>query len=79
MAYAVVVGIDGQASSIAGHLSSAKDTIGGWLQDLGLDSGKADSAKVSGRKVTLVGTSACAASVRVTISRVGSARGSGPW
>ena len=45
MAYAVVVGIDGQASSIAGHLSSAKDTIGGWLQDLGLDSGKADSAK----------------------------------
>jgi putative heme transporter len=45
MAYAVVVGIDGQASSISGHLSAAKDTIGGWLQDLGLDAGKADSAK----------------------------------
>jgi predicted PurR-regulated permease PerM len=43
--YAVVVGIDGEASSIAAHLSSAKDTIGGWLQDLGLDTAKADSAK----------------------------------
>ena len=45
MAYAVVVGIDGQVSSIGGHLSEAKNTIGGWLQDLGLDAGKADSAK----------------------------------
>jgi len=45
MAYAAVVGIDGQAGSIASHLSSAKDTLGNWLQDLGLDTSKADSAK----------------------------------
>lgn len=45
MAYAIVVGIDGQASSISSHLSEAKNTIGGWLQDLGLDQSKADSAK----------------------------------
>jgi len=41
----VVVGIDGQASSIAGHLDDAKGTLSGWLQDLGLDPSKADQAK----------------------------------
>ena len=45
MAYAVVVGIDGQAASISSHLTDAKNQIGGWLQDLGLDTSKADSAK----------------------------------
>jgi putative heme transporter len=41
----VVLGIDGQASSIAGHLDDAKSTLSGWLQDLGLDPSKADQAK----------------------------------
>jgi putative heme transporter len=45
VAYGVVVGIDGQAASISGHLNDAKNQIGSWLQDLGLDPGKADSAK----------------------------------
>lgn len=38
----VVVGIDGQASSIASHLDDAKATISGWLQDIGLDPATAD-------------------------------------
>jgi predicted PurR-regulated permease PerM len=41
----VVTGISGESSSIAGHLNSAKDTIAGWLKDLGLDPGKAEAAK----------------------------------
>jgi len=41
----VVVGIDGQTASIGTHLDEAKDTLSGWLQDLGLDQGKADQAK----------------------------------
>ncbi len=41
----VVVGIDGQASSIASQLNEAKNSLSGWLQDLGLDAGKADQAK----------------------------------
>ena len=43
----VVVGITGEASSIGNHLDDAKDTLSGWLQDAGLDSGKADEAKQS--------------------------------
>ena len=40
----VVVGIDGEATSIASHLDGAKNTLSGWLQDLGLDPSKADQA-----------------------------------
>ena len=40
----VVVGIDGQASSIASHLDDAKRTLSGWLQDIGLDPSKAGQA-----------------------------------
>lgn len=40
----VVVGIDGQASSIANHLDDAKRTLSGWLQDIGLDPSKAGQA-----------------------------------
>ena len=43
----VVVGITGEASSIGNHLDEAKDTLSGWLQDAGLDSGRADDAKES--------------------------------
>ena len=41
----VVLGIDGQASSITGHLNDAKDEISKGLQDLGLDPDKANQAK----------------------------------
>ena len=45
MTVAVITGITGESSSIAGQLDSAKDTIGGWLEDIGLDPSKADVAK----------------------------------
>jgi predicted PurR-regulated permease PerM len=41
----IVLGITGQASGIGGHLSDAKDTIAGWLRDLGLSPEKAEHAK----------------------------------
>jgi putative heme transporter len=41
----IVTGISGQASSITTHLDSAKETIAGWLKDIGLDPSKADAAK----------------------------------
>jgi predicted PurR-regulated permease PerM len=41
----IVLGITGEASAIGGHLSDAKDTIAGWLKDLGLDPSKAQDAK----------------------------------
>ena len=41
----VVGGITGQSGDIGGHLSDAKDTIGGWLKDIGVDPGTVDSAK----------------------------------
>ncbi len=54
----IVVGIDGQAASISVNLNSAKDTLGGWLQDLGLDPGKANEAKDSLGKGASDGASA---------------------
>jgi predicted PurR-regulated permease PerM len=41
----VVGGITGEAADVSSHLSGAKDTIAGWLQDLGVDPGKAEDAK----------------------------------
>ncbi|MFN8112211.1 MAG: AI-2E family transporter [Solirubrobacterales bacterium] len=40
----VVLGIDQQAGSITSHLDEAKNSISGWLQDLGLDQSKADQS-----------------------------------
>ena len=41
----VVGGITGEAADVSSHLSGAKDTISGWLQDLGVDPSKAEDAK----------------------------------
>ena len=40
----IIGGITSQSSDLSGHLSDATDTIQGWLQDLGVDPGKAESA-----------------------------------
>ena len=40
----IVGGITGEAKAIGGELSSAKDTIAGWLNDLGVDPGAAKTA-----------------------------------
>ena len=41
----VVGGITGEAADVSSYLSGAKDTISGWLQDLGVDPSKAEDAK----------------------------------
>jgi len=41
----VIGGITNEADSLQGHLSGAKDKIGSWLSDLGIDQSQVDSAK----------------------------------
>jgi predicted PurR-regulated permease PerM len=41
----IIAGITSQTSDLSAHLSDAKDTIEGWLKDLGVDPDKAKSAK----------------------------------
>jgi predicted PurR-regulated permease PerM len=41
----ILGGITSQFDGISGHLSDAKDTITGWLKDLGVDPTKAENAK----------------------------------
>jgi putative heme transporter len=41
----IVAGITSQTSDLSGHLSDAKDTLEGWLKDLGVDPGTAKDAK----------------------------------
>ena len=43
----IVTGITGLDDDIGAQLDSAKNTIAGWLQDLGLNADKADAAKAS--------------------------------
>jgi predicted PurR-regulated permease PerM len=47
MVVLIVNGITGQSGDIGAQLDSAKDTIAGWLKDLGLDPSKAEAAKDS--------------------------------
>jgi putative heme transporter len=41
----VIGGITSQAGDLSSHLADAKDTIAGWLKDLGVDPSTAESAK----------------------------------
>jgi putative heme transporter len=41
----VIGGITSQSGDLSSHLSDAKDTIGGWLTDLGVDQSTVESAK----------------------------------
>jgi putative heme transporter len=43
--FMVLAGLTSQTGDLSGHLTDAKDTIRGWLQDLGVDPAKAESAK----------------------------------
>jgi putative heme transporter len=43
--YLVLGGITGQSDALSGLLSSARDTIAGWLRDAGVDAATADEAK----------------------------------
>jgi putative heme transporter len=42
--YIVVAGITSETDDLSGHLSDAKNTIQGWLEDLGVDPSKANDA-----------------------------------
>jgi predicted PurR-regulated permease PerM len=68
----IVLGIDGQATSIADHLDGAKDEISKGLQDLGLDSGKADEAKQDLSNGAKDGVSALLTGVVATIGKLSS-------
>ena len=41
----VIGGITSQSGDVSSHLTDAKDTMAGWLKDLGVDPSKAESAK----------------------------------
>jgi putative heme transporter len=41
----IVGGITGEAADVGSQLSGAKDTLAGWLEDLGVDPSKAEDAK----------------------------------
>jgi predicted PurR-regulated permease PerM len=43
----IVGGITSETSAIEGHLADAKDEVGGWVEDVGVDPSKADEAKQS--------------------------------
>jgi predicted PurR-regulated permease PerM len=68
----IVLGIDGQATSIADHLDGAKDEISKGLQDLGLDSGKADEAKQDLGNGAKDGVSALLTGVVATVGKLSS-------
>jgi predicted PurR-regulated permease PerM len=68
----VVLGIDGQATSIADHLDDAKNEISKGLQDLGLDTGKADQAKQDLSSGAKDGVSALLTGVVATIGKLSS-------
>jgi predicted PurR-regulated permease PerM len=42
--YVILAGITSESAGLSGHLSSAADKIQGWLEDLGVDPGKAEAA-----------------------------------
>jgi putative heme transporter len=48
----IVAGVASQSGDISNHLSDGKDTLAGWLKDLGVDSGKADNAKQDASSAT---------------------------
>ena len=48
----IVAGITSQSGDIGNQLSDAKDTLAGWLEDLGVDPGTADRAKQDASSAT---------------------------
>ena len=62
--FMVVAGITSQAGDLSGHLSDAKNTIEGWLKDLGVDPSTASHAKQDG-------SSSASAAVKALLDGVG--------
>ncbi len=68
----IVLGITGEATAAGGHLSNAKDTIAGWLEDLGLAPQKAEQAKQNASSGVSDSVSALLDGVVAGISRLSS-------
>lgn len=72
IALMIINGITGQSVDIGGHLDSAKDTIAGWLQDLGLDPSKAEAAKSDASSGVTNSVGALLSGLAVTVERLSS-------
>jgi predicted PurR-regulated permease PerM len=68
----VVAGITGQVDSVSGHLNQAKDTISGWLQDIGMDPSKADAAKDHASSTTSDAVSALLSGLEIGVTKLSS-------
>jgi putative heme transporter len=72
MVYVILAGITSQAGDISGHLSAAADKIEGWLKDLGVSSGKAQSANHDASSSISNGFEALLAGVATGIAKLSS-------
>jgi predicted PurR-regulated permease PerM len=68
----VFSGITAESSGIGGHLDEAKDTIGSWLEDIGVDPGTVDGAKDSASSGISGGFSALVDGVLTGIGKLSS-------
>jgi putative heme transporter len=68
----IVAGITGQSDDVSGHLDKAKDTISGWLQDIGMDPTKADATKDHASSTTSASVSALLNGLATSVSKLSS-------
>jgi predicted PurR-regulated permease PerM len=68
----IVGGITGEASDVGAHLSDAKDTIAGWLEDVGVDPSKAEDAKQEASSTTSDAVSALLQGVLAGVGKLSS-------
>jgi predicted PurR-regulated permease PerM len=68
----IVGGVTGEVAAITSQLSDAKDTMAGWLEDLGLDPSRAEDAKQHASSATSDSVSALLDGVIAGLSKLSS-------
>jgi predicted PurR-regulated permease PerM len=68
----IVAGITGEASTITGHLDDARNTISGWLQDIGMDPSKAGDATKHASSTTSDAVSALLNGLATSVTKLSS-------
>jgi predicted PurR-regulated permease PerM len=68
----IVAGITGQVDGISGHFDEAKNTISGWLQDIGMDPAKAGNAVQHASSTTSDGVSTLLDGLATSVSKLSS-------
>jgi putative heme transporter len=68
----IVAGITGEVDSVKGFFDQAKHTISGWLQDIGMDPSKADSATSHASSTTSDGVNALLNGLATTVTKLSS-------